>query len=225
MEVQPGACEHTEWLTYQFIDRKPTKATLALMWERKMIPMNIEIIDYNDLYVSSFAAQLQGSAGFNYLNWVTASQFCLNNETHLDQALIWAEAAISAPFVGVSNFNTLQNKATILMKMGKTTEAEETMMVAVKNPGTTAFEIHQLGRQLVSMGMKDKALEIFKYNHKQFSGIWPTNVGMARGLAATGRYEEALKYAEMAYEEAPDQLNKDAMKDAVEKLKLKQDIN
>jgi tetratricopeptide (TPR) repeat protein len=187
--------------------------------------MNIEVKDYNDLYVNTFAAQLQGAAGFNYQNWVAASQFCLNNETHLDQALIWAEAAISAPFVGVSNFSTLQNKATILMKMDKIAEAEETMMVAVKNPGTTAFEIHQLGRQLVSMGNKDKALEIFEYNHKHFSGAWPTNVGMARGLAAVGRYDEALKYAEKAYDEAPDQLNKDAMKSAVEKLKMKQDIN
>lgn len=225
VDVQPGAGEHTEWLTYEFVDRKPTKATLALKWERKMIPMNIEVKDYNDLYVSTFAAQLQGAAGFNYQNWITASQFCLNNDTHLDQALNWAEAAISAPFVGISKFNTLQNKATILLKMGKTTEAEETMMTAVKNPGTTAFEIHQLGRQLIGMGMKDKAMEIFEYNHKHFSGAWPTNVGMARGLAATGRYEEALKYAEMAYEEAPDQLNKDAMKNAVEKLKMKQDIN
>jgi hypothetical protein len=44
-------------------------------------------------------------------------------------------------------------------------------------------------------------------------------------LAAVGRYDEALKYAEMAFEEAPDLLNKDGMKAAIEKLKTKQDIN
>jgi tetratricopeptide (TPR) repeat protein len=109
--------------------------------------------------------------------------------------------------------------------MDRMTEAEETMMAAIKDPSATVFQIHQLGRQLINLGKKEKALEIFEYNHQHFKGAWPTNVGMARGLAAVGRYDEALKYAEMAYDEAPDQLNKDAMKTSVEKLKMKQDIN
>lgn len=225
VETQPEDSDHTEWLTYEFIDRKPAEATLALRWERKSVPMRIEIRNYNDLYVKTFAAELQGSAGFNYQNFVAASQFCLNNDTHLDQGLTWAEAAISAPFVGVRNFNTLQNKASILLKMGKTAESEEVMMEAVKDPTATASQIHQLGRQLITMGQKKKALEIFEYNHDHFQGAWPTNVGMARGLAAVGRYEEALRYAQMAYDEAPDQLNKDSMQAAMEKLKMKQDIN
>ena len=111
------------------------------------------------------------------------------------------------------------------MKLGKSSEAEEMMMAAVKDPATTSFQIHTVGRQLINNGQKEKALEVFEYNHEHFAGAWPTNVGMARGLAALERYDEALKYAEMAYEEAPDQLNKDAMKAAVEKLKMKQDIN
>jgi tetratricopeptide (TPR) repeat protein len=225
VDVQPKDGEHTEWLTYDFIDRKPTTAVLALKWERKLIPMEIEVKDYNDLYVNTFRNELQGAAGFNYQNWVAASQFCLNHETHLDQGLEWAEAAINAPFVGVRNFSTLQNKSGILLKMGRETEAEEAMMMAIKDPSATAFQIHQLGRQLITMGRKEKAMEIFEYNHDHFDGAWPTNVGMARGLSAMGRFSEALKYAEMAYEEAPDQLNKDGMKAAVEKLKMQQDFN
>ena len=190
-----------------------------------MIPMNIEISDYFELYVNTFRRELQGAAGFTNQNWINASQFCLNNDTHLDQGLAWAEAATNAPFVGVRNFNTLQNKAAILMKMDRLTEAEETMTVAIKDPSATAFQIHQLGRQLINLDKREKALEIFEYNHQHFKGACPTNVGMARGLAAVGRYDEALKYAQMAYEEAPDQLNKDAMKTSVEKLKMKQDIN
>lgn len=225
VNVQPEDCEYNEWLTYEFVDRKSNEATLALKWEKKMIPMRIQVPNYNDLYVSTFRAELQGAAGFNYQNYVAASQFCLNNNTHLEQGLVWAEAAISAPFVGVQNFNTLQNKAAILMKLGKSSEAEEMMMAAVKDPATTSFQIHTMGRQLINMGQKEKALEVFEYNHEHFDGAWPTNVGMARGLAAVERYDEALKYAEMAHEEAPDQLNKDAMKAAIEKLKMKQDIN
>ncbi len=225
VNVTPKESEFNEWLTYEFVDRQGTEATLALKWENKMIPMKIALDKPHDLYVSTFKDQLRGAAGFNYQNLIGASQYCANNDTHLEQGLQWAEAAISAPFVGVKNFSTLQNKATILMKMDKMSEAEETMMAAIKDPSANPFQIHTLGRQLIGMGMKDKALEIFEYNHDHFKGAWPTNVGMARGLAAVGRYDEALKYAEMAYEEAPDKLNKDGMKAAVEKLKNKQDIN
>lgn len=225
VEVTPADSEFNEWLTYEFVDRQPNEATLALKWEKKMIPMKIAVDKPHDLYVSTFKKELQGAPGFNHQNWVTASQYCANNDTHLEQGLEWAEAAINAPFVGVKNFATLQNKATILMKMEKMSEAEEIMMAAVKDPTASPFQIHTLGRQLITQGMKEKALEIFEYNHDHFKGAWPTNVGMARGLAAVGKYDEALKYAEMAHSEAPDQLNKDTMKAAVEKLKTKQDIN
>ncbi len=225
VEVTPKDSEFNEWLTYEFVDRQPTEATMALKWEKKMIPMQIAIDNPHDLYVKTFTRQLEGAAGFQYQNWVAASQYCSNNDTHLEEGLAWAEAAINAPFIGVKNFNTLQNKAAILMKMKKMDEAEKTMMAAVEDPTANAFQIHGMGRQLIAQDMADKALEIFTYNHERFEGAWPTNVGMARGLAAVGRYDEALKYAEMAHEEAPDQLNKDSMKAAIDKLKQKQDIN
>ncbi len=225
VDVTPQECEFTEWLTYEFVDRGNEDATLALKWEKKMIPMHIQVSDIHDLYVNTFKAELQGAAGFTYQNWVAASQYCANNDTHLEQGLEWAEAAINAPFVGVENFSTLQNKAQLLMKLKKVSEAEETLMAAVEHATATPLQIHGLGRQLIGMGKKDKALEIFTYNYDRFKAAWPTNVGMARGLAAVGRYDEALKYAELAAQEAPDQLNKDSMKAAVEKLKNKQDIN
>lgn len=225
VEVDPEDSEYTEWLTYTFVDRQKDEATLALKWEKKMIPMEISVADYDDVYVETWKKELQGAAGFNYQNYVSASQYCVANDVHLDQALVWADAAISAPFIGVTDFSTLQNKAGVLIKLDRMSEAEETMMAAVHHPTATPFQIHGMGRQLIGMGLKEKAMEIFTYNHEHFEGAWPTNVGMARGLAALGKYEEALKYAEMAYEEAPDQLNKDGMKDAVEKLRNQQDIN
>ncbi|MDH3650175.1 MAG: DUF2911 domain-containing protein [Saprospiraceae bacterium] len=225
VQVEPTDHPYTEWLTFDFVDRGAKSATVAMKWENKMVPMRIEVADINELYVETFSKELQGSTGFNHQNLVAASQFCLQNETNLDEALAWADQAISAPFIGVKNFSTMQNKGSVLMKMGKTSEAEEIMMEAVHHAATTPFEIHGFGRQLIGMGMKDKALDIFKYNHERFEGAWPTNVGMARGLSAVGQYVEALKYAELAYEEAPDKLNKDGMKSAIEKLKEKQDIN
>ncbi len=225
VQVDPADHPYTEWLTFDFVDRGPSSATLAMKWENKMVPMRIEVDNMADLYVSKYKQELQGSAGFNHQNLVAASQYCVQNDTHLEDALVWADQAINAPFIGVKNFSTMQNKASVLMKLGKMEEAETLMTEAMHHPATTAFEIHTFGRQLIAMDKKDKALEVFKYNHDRFKGAWPTNVGMARGLSAMGMYGEALKYAEMAHEEAPDQLNKDSMKAAVEKLKDRQDIN
>ena len=225
VDVQSEESEYHEWLTYEFDDRQAESALLALKWENLSIPMTITVPNYNDLYVKAFERELTGGAGFTYQNYVAASQFCLTNNTHLEKGLEWAEDAISAPFVGVSNFNTLQNKASILMALEKMTEAEETMMAAIKDPTATSLQIHQFGRQLITMDRKDKALEVFRYNYDRYDGAWPTHVGMARGLAAVGQYDEALKHAEIAVEEAPDEVNKKSMMDAVEKLKNKQDFN
>lgn len=225
VQVTPETSEFHEWLTYEFIDRNPESALLTLMWENKRVPMRIEVLNINDIYVSTFEKELQNSPGFNSQNWAAAAGFLTQREYRLDKALEWADAAISSPFIGVEDFNGLQTKAMVLAKMGKKDEANETMMKAVNHPTAGAFQIHAFGRQLITDGQKEKALAVFEINHKRFEGAWPTNVGMARGLSAVGRYDEALKYAKLALAEAPDQVNKDSMAAAVEKLQKKMDIN
>jgi tetratricopeptide (TPR) repeat protein len=225
VQVTPEDSEFHEWLTYEFIDRSPESAVLALMWENKRVPMRIAVQNPNDLYLSTFEKELQGSVGFQSQNWAAAANFLAQRDYQLEKALEWAEAAINSPFIGQENFNTLQTKATVLQKLGKKTEAEATIIAAVRHPTASAFQIHGLGRQLIAGEMKDKALEVFEINYERFNGAWPTNVGMARGLSAVGRYDEALKYAKLALAEAPDQLNKDNLTKAIEKLQMKQDIN
>jgi tetratricopeptide (TPR) repeat protein len=223
--TDPVDGDYHEWLTYHFTDRQPESAELSLSWENKRIPMHIKVADINELYFTTFEDELKGSAGFNHVNWVSASAFLIQRDYKLDKALEWADLAITDPFFGTSDWSTLQNKASIQMKMGDMAGAEESMMKAVQHPSATAFQIHGFGRQLIGQGMADKALQIFEINYERFDAAWPTNVGMARGLSAVGRYDEALKYAKLARDEAPDQLNKDGMVQAVAKLEQKQDIN
>lgn len=225
VDATPDNAEFHEWLTYEFIDRKPESAVLVLSWEHKRVPLRIEIQGLNDLYVSTFENELQNSQGFNSQNWAAAATFLTQREYKLDKALEWADAAISAPFIGVENFNNLQTKAMVLTRMGKQEEANQIMLTAVNHPTAAPFQVHAFGRQLISDGMKEKALEVFEANYKRNNGAWPTNVGMARGLSAVGRYDEALKYAKLALAEAPDQVNKDSMTQAIEKLQKRVDIN
>lgn len=38
--VKPEKAEYNEWLTFEFTDRDPDHATLALKWEELAVPFN-----------------------------------------------------------------------------------------------------------------------------------------------------------------------------------------
>lgn len=225
VEATPEDNELHEWLTYEFIDRQPESTTVAMMWEKKKLPFKIEVQNITDLYVDNLRKELQSSKGFNYLAWVGAASYCAQNDVNLEEALTWADAAISAPFIGQENFTTLQTKATILDKLGRAEESEAILTKAINHPTCSSFQVHNMGRQLIAQGQKDKALKIFKLNYERFEKAWPTEVGMARGLSAVGKYAEAAEHAKLAVEQAPDDLNRNFLKQAVEKLEKGEDIN
>ena len=78
---------------------------------------------------------------------------------------------------------------------------------------------------MIAQGDAEMALVVFEANQKRFGGAWPTEVGMARGLSATGNYEQAIKHAEIALGQAPDQLNKNSLAKMIESLKEGNDVN
>ncbi len=227
VDITPKENPSTEWLTYNFVDRQPTATTAQLEWEKIAVPFTIEVPNMNELYVDNFRKELQGSTGFNYQSWNQAANFCLNNDLNLEEALTWAETAISGPFIGVENFNTLSTRANIEAKLGKQAESDATMKTAMNHPSTTALQVHGYGRQLIAQGQKEKALEVFKQNQKKFKGAWPTNYGLARGYSAMGDYKSALKYLKLAQKNIPegDTVNPPVVEANIKKLESGQDIN
>lgn len=225
VEAQPQEAPYHEWLSYEFIDRKPSSTTVALYWENLMVPFTIAVPDIDQLYLTKIRQDLQNAPGFSWQNRIAAVQFCLARKINLEEALTWAEAASTNSFIGQENFTTLSTKAAVLQALNRTAEADATMKKAINHSTASPFEIHAYGRQLISLGQKEKALEVFEFNAKRFPKTWPVNVGLARGYSAVGNYKSALKFAKLAHAEAPDQLNKDSMKAAIEKLEKGQDIN
>ena len=61
---------------------------------------------------------------------------------------------------------------------------------------------------------------MFEANARKHPNVWPVNVGLARGYAAVGRTQEALKYAKLAVQQAPDDVNKKAMQKLVDDLQV-----
>jgi hypothetical protein len=225
VKVKPQKAPYREWLSYDFVDRRPDRATVALVWEELTVPFSITVDDMASLYVANLRDELRGGAGFNWQNWNAAAQYCLQQNTNLEEALKWADSSISLQFVGQSNFTTLSTKAQILDKLSKPTEAAAVMATALELPGAQPVEIHQYGRRLLAQGKPKDALTVFQKNQKRFGDAWPVHVGLARGYSAVGDYPAALKHAEIALKQAPDAINKKSLEDAVAKLKQGRDMN
>lgn len=204
VDVMPLDAPYKEWLTYGFEDRLPSSASAYLRWEKKRIPFKIEVPNINDVYLSKMREELRSAPGFDYQNWMTAAQFCVQNKTNLEEALTWTETAVSGQFVGMENFNSLQTKASVLRALGRQEEAGATMDKAIKHPTANILAIHQYARSLVQAGQNEKALEVFKYNAKQHpEDKFTPNIGLARGYAAVGDKKNALKHWDLAIKNLP----------------------
>ena len=225
-QTQTEEAAFTEYLTYDFTNRKSNETTLNLVWENLRVPMLIKVPNQNEIILAGVKRELKSAAGFNYLNLVSAATWASGAGYH-EQAIQWAEEAISAPFVGQRDFTTLSTKSAILRAAGQNNEAMEIMDEAIKMDGATTFQIHTYARQLIAAGEKQKALEVFQYNYKRFKGAWPTSYGLARGYSAVGNYKKAVTYLEQALKNVPegDTLNPPVIKANLEKLKNGEDIN
>jgi len=213
--VKPHKHEYREYLTYEFTSRKQEEATAELQWEELAVGWEIKVPAINDLYISHLKHELTNSTGFNYQAYLNAVQFCLVTNSHLDQALQWADAAIKMPFVGQTNFNTLSTKAQVLAKMNRTEESAKVMDTAMHLPNATAIEIHGYGRQLQMQKKTAEAMKVFKYNAERNGDAWPVHVGLARLYAASGDIPKALEHAQKALGQAPDPLNKKSLEGMV----------
>jgi tetratricopeptide (TPR) repeat protein len=223
VKVKPvSTTNSTEWLKYEFLNQTENAATIALHWEKLMIPFKVET-DYVKDQIASFQNELRTERGFHWLAWNQAAQWCLQRNVNLEQALQWADSATSATFGGNIMFQPKATKAQILEKLGRGTEAALLMKEAL--PLANMQEIHAYGRSLLMQKKSKEALEVFEMNYKKNPNQFTTLVGLTRGYSATGDYKKALKYAEQALPLAADAVNKNSVAGMVEKLKKGQDIN
>jgi tetratricopeptide (TPR) repeat protein len=224
VKVKPSKSEYHEWLTYDFTDRQPDKATVALKWEDLQVPITISVPNTVDLHMARIREELRNYQGFRWNNWVEAAQYALQAKRPND-ALEFADAAVHRQFIGVENFQTLNTLAQAQEAAGKTADATATREKAMNDPTASPSDLHQYGRQLLGQGKKDEALKIFELNAKRHPNAWPVNVGLARGYSAVGRYKDALKYAKLALAQAPDDANKKVLSEGIKKLEAGKDMN
>lgn len=206
-----------ERMTFTFDDVTNEGATLALHWAELRLPIEVTA-DTPALVMASFEEQLVGLAQFFWQGWNQAANYALQNDLDLEKALEWADRSIQAE----ERFNNLSTKAQILTKLGRGDEADEVMAGALEMGN--AGQLHNYARQLLGQGKKEEALTVFERNVEQNSDAWFVELGLARGLSALGRYEEAAEQMRIAHGRAPEP-QKAYVQGLVEALEAGNDIN
>ena len=226
VKTKPAKSDYHEWLTYEFTERDPAKATVALKWEELQVPMTIEVPNVNELWVESIRKELRGTDGFLWQNWQAAAQFCADNKINLAEGLVWAQRAVSDPTWsgGEENLLTLTTLAKLQEMNGKTADAEKTYAKAYNSPSATPVQLHQAARALQREGKKEQAIKLYQLNAKRFPNQWPVHVGLMRAYAAMGDNKKALAEAKLALAQAPDAQQKKSLEGTIQKLEKGESI-
>jgi hypothetical protein len=217
--VKPVKLEQlVERLKYEFINQTENSSTIALQWEKIMIPFTVEV-DFVNTSLESFRKELRGEKGFTWEANEQAAAFCARHNVNLEEGLKWAT---NATFYG-DNFTVYKTKAELLEKNGQKEKADSTIKIALEK-GTMA-ELHNYGRRFIAMKKPAEALNVFILNAGKHPGKFMTLAGLARGYSANGQYEKALEIAKEALKLAPDEMNRKSVESMILKLQKRTDIN
>ncbi|MEZ5429038.1 MAG: DUF2911 domain-containing protein [Pyrinomonadaceae bacterium] len=159
VDVKTKEVPHTEVLTYDFIDMGNDYAVLALSWEKKQIPFRIDV-DVHKTVLANFRKELRSLPGFGWQGFQTAANYCFNNNINHEEALQWAEVAVTRN----KSYPTLATKAGLLAQAGKQAESDKVLdeAAAVANKQ----QLNALGYQLLGQKRFAKAIQLFELNVK-----------------------------------------------------------
>lgn len=201
VNAKPKKGGHTEWLEFRFVNQTNESADIELSWESMSVSFTVKM-DVFESTLASIERELDGVKGFGWQGWISAAQYCLNNDKELEKGLVWANNASGNRFGSQKNFTTLQTKAQILGKLDRNDESKKVMDEALTL--ATMTDLHFYGRSLIQSKQAEEAMKIFQMNRdKNPEDNFTTLVGMARGNMALEKYKEAADYFRKAAPNAP----------------------
>jgi tetratricopeptide (TPR) repeat protein len=222
VDVKPVKLDKSvEWLKFEFIQHGEKHCVLAMQWEYVSVPFRIDV-DVDNIVIAKLRKEMTSRKNFIPALELQAAQYCLNKNINLEEALAWSKNAIIGP-AGQKTYITLRNLATAYEKLNRIPEADSTMNEALLI--ATANQYTAYGRILVTQKRTDKALEIFKASQKRYGDMFGVNSGLVNGYSAKGDFKNAIKHAEKAMAQAPDENTKKQFEGIIAKLKEGKDIN
>jgi hypothetical protein len=216
--VRPVALDKsTEWLKYEFIEHKEKSCTIAMIWEKLMIPFKVEV-DVDNIVVARLRDQVKSQASFNALNLVAAANFCLNKNINLPEALSWSQRAAA-----FKSYATLRTLATAYEKLNRFKEADSVMTEAL-----TMANLNQqvaYARALIPQKRYDKGIETLTSAKTKFGDVFAVNNALMFVYSGQGDFKKAIAAGEKAMTQAPNDNAKKALEGQLAKLKENKDVN
>jgi tetratricopeptide (TPR) repeat protein len=206
-----------EYLKYEFIEHKEKSCTIALEWEKLIVPFKVDV-DVENTVVARLREQVTSQKGFNQLNLLSAAQYCINKGINLEEALAWSQRAS-----GLKSYATLSNLANAYAKLNKMTQADSVLTEALTMANANQYA--QLTRNLIGQKRADKALEIITAAKAKFGDNQAVLTSMAYAYSAKGDFMKAIDAATKALALAPNDAAKKTIQTLIDKLKENKDIN
>ncbi len=185
LDITTKEVPFTNVLTYDFVDLKNDRGTLALTWEKKSFPFEI-VVDVKEDVVKSFRAQLDaGELSAN--DKLQAARYCVQNNYNLEEASRWIDEALKEN----KSYNGYVLKAMVHMNKGETEAA-----LKITDEAAAIADINQLNAlayQLLQNKMTDKAVEYFELNVKRNPKDANVHDSLGEGYMARGDNKKAIK--------------------------------
>lgn len=189
VNVMSEKAPHHELLTFEFTQVSNDKATLALLWAEKQIPIQIEV-PTSDLVMTRISNDLRNSKGFSRQNWEQAAGYAFQTG-NLDQAEKWIDAAIEGNFFSQKTFQNLATKSAILRAKGKATEADQALDEAIAMANSP--QLNTLGYQLLGQKNFDKAIAVFELNARNNPEDPNVFDSLGEGYKQAGQNKKAIE--------------------------------
>lgn len=197
-KVKPTESHFEEWLMYGFDNITPNSCNAYLHWGNVKVSFKVEF-DKNKVVLDTYRDLLTNLGGFNPAAWATAANYCLTNNTNVDEGMAWIDKALS--MAGGVNFNNNVIKAGLLKLKGNVEEGEKIIAASIET--STEAELNNYGYQVMNQGNLDEAIKIFELNVKRFPQAFNTYDSLGEALNNKGDKKGAKENYEKAYELAP----------------------
>ena len=217
VDVKPRSADEHNALTYEFDDLQPDSAVATMMWEKVAVPFRVSV-DVNKTAMASVRNQMRGLVRFTWDAWDDAANFILDNDLDLNEALADIDRSIGVE----ERFDNYLTKSRVLTSMHKDADADAAFKQAMAL--ATPLQLHVYARTLQNQKKQQEAFAIFRLNAEKHPEKWFVHNGMARVYSSEGKFDEAAKEMQVAYDNAPQQ-NKPFLKPLIEKLQAGKDIN
>lgn len=199
-----------DWLSYTFTSPASQSVTAELHWEKLVIPIKISV-DVPETVYQSMKQELTNINGFFWQGHNQAASYCIDNNIHLDEAMVWIDRSIGIQKV----FPNQLTKARLLAKQGKQQEAD----AMTKEAFALADEaqLNTYGYELMGKGKTKEAIDIFNLNIKKFPGSWNAYDSLGEAMLASGDKKNALIQYKTALAKSPDNQKK-RIEDIIKKM-------